>query len=78
MIRTEWGALAGQQANEGVFIPTSDFADTALQYFRKVAQKVILIGGDRLADLLIQHNIGVSRTRAYEVKRVDSDYFEIE
>lgn len=72
------GALAGQQANKGVFITTSDFADTAVQYARKVAQKVILIDGDRLADLMIQHNIGVSRTRAYEVKQVDSDYFDID
>lgn len=72
------GALAGQQASKGVFITTSDFADPATQYARKVAQKVILIDGDRLADLMIQHNIGVSRIRAYEVKQVDSDYFEID
>ncbi len=72
------GALAGQQATKGVFITTSDFAETAVQYARKVAQKVILIDGDRLADLMIQHNIGVSRVRAYEVKQVDSDYFDLE
>ncbi len=72
------GALAGQQANKGIFITTSDFADTAVHYARKVPQKVILIDGDRLADLMIQHNIGVSRSHAYEVKHVDSDYFEIE
>jgi restriction system protein len=72
------GALAGQQANKGIFITTSDFTDTAIHYARKVPQKVVLIDGDRLADLMIQHNIGVSRSHAYEVKHVDSDYFEIE
>lgn len=72
------GALAGQQANKGVFITTSDFADTAVQYARKVSQKVILIDGERLAELMIQHNIGVSLSRAYEVKHVDSDYFDVE
>lgn len=72
------GALAGQQANKGVFITTSDFADTAVDYARKVSQKVILIDGDRLADLMIQHNIGVSRSRVYEVKHIDSDYFDPE
>ena len=72
------GALAGQQANKGVFITTSDFADTAVAYAKKVRQKVILIDGDRLADLMIQHNIGVSRSHAYELKHVDSDYFETE
>lgn len=72
------GALAGQQATKGVFITTSDFAETAVQYARKVSQKVILISGDRLADLMIQHDIGVSRTRIYELKHIDSDYFEPE
>jgi restriction system protein len=42
------GALAGQQANKGVFITTSDFADTAMAYAKKVSQKVILIDGDAL------------------------------
>lgn len=72
------GALAGQQAHKGVFITTSDFAETAVAYAKKVAQKVILIDGDRLADLMIQHNIGVGLSHAYEVKHVDSDYFEEE
>ena len=70
------GALAGQQAHKGVFITTSDFADTAIAYAKKVPQKVILIDGERLADLMIQHNIGVSKSHAYEVKHVDGDYFE--
>jgi restriction system protein len=70
------GALAGQQAHKGVFITTSDFADTATAYARKVPQKVILIDGERLADLMIQHNIGVTKSHAYEVKHVDSDYFD--
>ena len=72
------GALAGQQASKGVFITTSDFAGTAVEYARKLSQKVILIDGDRLADLMIQHNIGVSRSRTYEVKHIDSDYFDPE
>jgi restriction system protein len=70
------GALAGQQAHKGVFITTSDFADTAVAYAKKVPQKVILIDGDRLADLMIQHNIGVSKSHSYDVKHVDSDYFD--
>ena len=70
------GALAGQQANKGVFITTSDFATSATDYARAVPQKVILIGGARLAELMIEHNIGVSVARTFMVKRVDSDYFE--
>ena len=70
------GALAGQQAHKGIFITTSDFADTARNYAKNIAQKVILLDGDRLADLMIQHNIGVSLSHAYEIKKIDSDYFE--
>lgn len=70
------GALAGKQANKGVFITTSDFAATATDYARSVAQKVVLIDGDRLAELMIEHNIGVSTVRTISVKRIDTDYFQ--
>lgn len=69
------GALAGKQANKGVFITTSDFASTAIDYADAVSQKVILINGQRLADLMITHNIGVSTQRTISLKRIDTDYF---
>ncbi|MXY28451.1 restriction endonuclease, partial [Candidatus Poribacteria bacterium] len=37
--------------------------------------KVILIDGNQLAQLMIDHNVGVSVEKTYEIKRVDSDYF---
>jgi restriction system protein len=72
------GALAGQQAaHKGVLITTSDFAESAITYAKSLKQqKIILIGGDKLADLMIQYNIGVSLEHKYEIKRIDSDYFE--
>lgn len=70
------GALAGKQASKGVFITTSDFANTATQYAATVTQKVILIDGQRLAELLIEHDIGVSTTQTIRLKRIDTDYFE--
>jgi restriction system protein len=70
------GALAGKQANKGIFITTSNFASTATEYAQAVTQKVILIDGPRLADLMIEHDIGVSTTRTIALKRIDSDYFE--
>jgi len=70
------GALAGQQANKGVFITTSEFAHTAIDYAKSVSQKVILIDGSRLAELMIEHNIGVTTTRTISLKRIDSEYFE--
>jgi len=70
------GALAGKQANKGVFITTSGFKKTAIEYAKSVPQKLILIDGSRLSELMIECNIGVSTIRTVELKRLDSDYFE--
>jgi len=70
------GALAGQQASKGGFITTSGFKNTAIEYAKSVPQKVILIDGLRLSELMIECNIGVSTVRTVELKRLDSDYFE--
>jgi restriction system protein len=70
------GALAGQQANKRVFITTGDFNQGAIDYAKAVSQKVILIHGARLAELMIEHNVGVSTVRTLSLKRIDSDYFE--
>jgi restriction system protein len=77
-IQTFVGALAGKQAQKGVFITTSDFASGALDYAAAVPQKVILINGSRLAALMIEHGIGVATTRTVAIQRIDSDYFEDE
>jgi restriction system protein len=70
------GALAGKKANKGVFITTSGFNDNANAYASGLHQKVILIDGRRLAELMIEHGIGVAEEHAYSVKKIDSDYFE--
>jgi restriction system protein len=69
------GALAGQRARKGIFITTSNFSKDALDYVNNIEPKIILIDGERLADLMIEHNVGVSPIASYEVKKIDSDYF---
>ena len=69
------GALAGQQASKGVFITTSAFHQTATDYAEGLAQKVILIDGVRLAQLMIEHDIGVSTSQSFSIKRLDAEYF---
>jgi restriction system protein len=64
------GALVGQQANQGVFISTSDFRQTATDYAANVQQEVILSNGPRLSDLMIEHNIDVSIVRTVELKHL--------
>jgi len=37
---------------------------------------VVLIDGPTLADLMIEHNVGVTTTRRYELKDVSNDFFD--
>jgi restriction system protein len=69
------GALQGKRARKGVFITTSSFSREALDYAGLIENKIILIDGDRLADLMLEHGVGVTTTRAYEIKKIDTDYF---
>ncbi|NIR48673.1 restriction endonuclease [candidate division KSB1 bacterium] len=69
------GALQGQRARKGIFITTSTFSKDALQYASNIENKIILIDGHRLAELMIDHNVGVTPITKYEVKRLDTDYF---
>jgi restriction system protein len=70
------GALDGQRANKGIFITTSSFAKTAMEYVKTISKKVILIDGQQLAGYMIDYGLGVSTIQTYELKRTDSDYFE--
>lgn len=70
------GALAGKKANKGIFITTNSFHGNAIEYAAGLHNKVILLDGRRLAELMIEHGIGVSEEHAYSVKKIDSDYFE--
>ena len=70
------GALQGQRANKGVFITTSEFSREAHDYVNAINAKIILIDGRRLAQLMVDHGVGVTPIGTYELKRIDSDYFE--
>lgn len=69
------GALQGQKAKKGIFITTSTFTKEAEDYVKNIESKIVLIDGDMLAKLMIDHNIGVSSVSSYEIKRMDMDYF---
>ena len=70
------GALQGRRAKKGVFITTSNFTKDALEYTSIIESRIILIDGKLLTKLMIEFNIGVSSVGRYEVKSVDSDYFD--
>lgn len=70
------GALQGQRANKGVFITMSSFTREAVEYVSVINTKIILIDGDQLMSLLVDNNVGVTPIGVYEIKRIDSDYFD--
>lgn len=72
------GALQGHRARKGVFITTSAFSADATDFASRLDSKIILIDGPALAKYMIDHNVGVSNSRSYDVKKIDSDYFSEE
>lgn len=69
------GALLGQAAKKGIFITTSKYSRAAEDYVKGLDAKIILIDGERLAELMVEYNVGVDPVAAYEIKKIDSDYF---
>ena len=68
--------MAIQRARKGVFITTSSYTSEATEYASRIDTKVVLIDGKQLASLMIDFDVGVSVVTTYQVKRIDSDYFE--
>jgi restriction system protein len=69
------GSLVGLGATKGVFVTTSSFSRQAIEFARHLTQRIILIDGNQLADLMVEHNVGVRTSRALEFKRLDEDFF---
>ena len=70
------GALQGQRAKKGIFITSGKFSDDAKEYVTKIDNKIVLVDGDWLAEYMIDKNIGVSIDKSYQIKKINSDYFE--
>ncbi len=75
-VQSFYGALAGQRANKGVFITTSDYTAQAVEFARSV-ERIVLVNGVRLAELMMDHEVGVS-ARTVKIPKIDSDYFDEE
>ena len=69
------GSLEGFRARRGILITTSSFSNDAKEYVRNIEKKIVLIDGEELANLMIEHGVGVSTVAAYQVKKIDNDYF---
>ncbi len=74
VVQAFYGALAGRRANKGVLITTSSFTPHAVEFARSV-ERIVLIDGKRLADLMMEYGVGVSH-RTIKIPTIDTDYFE--
>ena len=71
------GALEINSVTKGVFITTSDFYPQALEELKRTQKSIVLVNGERLAQLLIDYNLGVSIEESYSIKRLDIEYFDL-
>lgn len=78
VVREFSGSLDMHRARKGVLITTSEFSQSAKESADWSDKQIILIDGHDLAELMIDHNVGVSAVQSYVVKRVDEAYFEEE
>jgi len=76
-IRKFVGSLGEHKAHKGVFITSGAFTSGARQAAEKANARVVLIDGDLLAEFMIDHGVGVADFKAYTVKKLDTDYFEM-
>ncbi len=75
-IQSFFGALAGVQANKGIFLTTSSFSKEARNYASAVNGSIVLVDGMKLTSLMIEKGVGVSVERKIKLVRIDSDYFD--
>ena len=69
------GSLEGARARKGVLLTTSSFSADAHDYVAKIEKRIVLIDGNQLTNLLVQHGVGVTERAMYPVYRLDEDYF---
>lgn len=70
------GAISDKQTKKGVFITTSKFSKDAKEYAANVqSHTVVLIDGERLAELMIKYKLGVQVRQNIEICDIDGDFF---
>lgn len=77
-VRDFVGGLVGRNASKGVFLTTSKFSREALEYVKRIPQRVVLIDGTQLTELMMDFGVGVTKVETYLLQKMDTDYFGME
>ena len=75
-VRDFFGALNIRRASKGILVTTSSFTEDAVRTTRDLGQRIVLIDGHRLAQLMIRYNVGCREEEVLRVKKVDEEFFE--
>ena len=75
-LRNFAGAIDAAGTTKGVFVTTAGFTKSAKNYVARSPKRIVLIDGEELARLMVQHNVGVRTCDRFEIKRIDQDYFD--
>ena len=76
-VRDFAGSLLSKKARKGVFITTSYFPRSANEFVESIDPTIILIDGEQLTKMMIEYNVAVTKSRQFELKKIDNDYFEL-
>ena len=77
VIQSFVGSMDLYRAKKGVILTTSTFTKDAHDFVNRIeGKKVVLIDGEQIAELMIEHNLGVTKTKTYEMKDVSNDFFD--
>lgn len=69
------GSLAGHQSSKGVFVTTSYFSKPALEYLKTIQTRIVPIDGQKLVELMIEHEVGTRTAQTFRINKIDEDFF---
>lgn len=74
-VRDFAGSLEARRAGKGVFVTTTHFSAGAAEFCGQLVRRVVLIDGNRLAELMLRHGIGIRVQHRFEIRALDRAYF---
>ena len=70
------GAMTSGGCRKGVFVTTSKFTADAMRFAESIRDpRLVLVDGDKLANLMIQHGVGIQTKEVIKISKIDLDFF---
>jgi len=75
-LRAFVGSLDEHNAAKGVFVTTSHFTNEAVKFESNQSKRLVLIDGEKLAELMIKFQVGVKEYRTIKLQQIDNNVFD--